>query len=74
MTAHTTNFIVNGSDYFAANLDNGGVRIGLVGEFAYDFPVGHAKFARAAALACENDVEAMVDESFCEYGPAVVII
>lgn len=74
MNAHTTNFIVNGNDYFSANLNNGGVRIGLVGSFAYDFPVGHDKFDRAASLTSEDEVEAMVDEAFGEYGPAVIII
>lgn len=74
MNAHTTNFIVNGNEYFSANLDNGGVRIGLVGCVAYDFPAGHAKFDRAATLTSEDEVEAMVDEAFAEYGPAVIII
>jgi hypothetical protein len=67
MPAHTTNFIVNGADYFAAHLDNGGVRVGHVGGYCFDFPAGHALHARAVALTTEADAEIMVDECMSIY-------
>lgn len=64
---HTTAFIVDGADYFSAHLDNGGVRIGLVGSVAYDIPAGHTDYARAVAAADESAVEVMVDEFFARF-------
>jgi hypothetical protein len=67
---HTTTFIVKGEDYFVANLDNGGVRLGMVGGSYFDIPAGHAWFARL--IECNNEVEAKsyFDElnAFCFVG------
>ena len=63
--AHTTAFIVRNEDgYFVAYLDNGGVRVGLEGCAAFDFPAGHAKHAEAMALN-NGTVEAFFDAQ-CE--------
>lgn len=40
-SAKTTKFIFNGYDFFAAHLDNGGVRVGLKGYACIDFPASH---------------------------------
>jgi len=67
MAAHIATFIVNGEDYFAANLDNGGVRVGLVGGKMIEFPEGHANHAEVAAIKSESEAEEFFDRVFCEY-------
>ncbi|MFA7063582.1 MAG: hypothetical protein WC132_05535 [Methanomethylophilus sp.] len=57
-----TNFIVNGSDYFTAHLDNGGVRVGLVNNTCYDLPPTHPRYAEAVAAADEAAVETLHDD------------
>lgn len=74
MTATTTDFILNGNEYFAANLNNGWVRVGLTGYIAYDFPPGHPKFSRVALITTEDEAENIVDESFMAYGPAIIYV
>jgi hypothetical protein len=46
----TTNFIVQTEDHFVADLDNGGVRIGMKGFAAVDFPATHVEYDRVRAL------------------------
>ena len=59
---HTTNFIVHGSDYFAAHLDNGMVRVGLISNLCFDLPPTHQRYAEAVAATTEAEVEALHDE------------
>ena len=58
---HTTAFIVDGRDYFAAHLDNGGARVGLVGGVAFDFPASHDTYAWIISLATEDEAETLFD-------------
>ena len=62
MNASTTTFIVNGTEYFSANLNNGNIRIGLVGLPAIDIPKGHKFFEMAASVANENEVEVAFEQ------------
>ena len=62
--AHTTAFILDGRDYFAAHLDNGGVRLGMIGNIAYDIPRGHAWFDRIAEIQNEQEAEDYFDDLF----------
>lgn len=57
----TTAFIIDGRDYFASHLDNGGARVGMVGGQAFDFPVAHPTFAEVVALKSEEEAEALFD-------------
>lgn len=65
--ATTTAMICENTDgYFAAFLDNGGVRVGSRGNECFDIPEGHADFRRAAALSIDT-AEAFFDECFGRY-------
>lgn len=59
---HISSFILNGLDYFVANLVEGGVRVGMVGSDAFDFPAGHPRYALALALSDEAAAEEFFDE------------
>lgn len=62
--AHITTIIFENADgYFVANLDNGGIRLGLLGCECFDFPAGHAEFERVASLTKET-AESAYDEYF----------
>lgn len=67
MNARISTFIVNGADYFVANLDNGGVRVGLVGGECISFREDHKYHAEVCAITNEVDAEAFFDRVFCEY-------
>ena len=67
MTSRIATFIVDGSDYFVANLDDGGVRVGLVGGGCISFHKGHKYHAEVCAITNEVDAEAFFDRVFCEY-------
>lgn len=60
MAAHTTTIICDTGDYFAAHLDNGGVRIGMVGGVCHDVPAGHSSYD-AIAAANDETVESIFD-------------
>lgn len=61
-TASTTTMICENTDgYFAAFLNNGGVRVGLVGCTCFDIPLDHKDFKRCASLTMET-VEETHDE------------
>ncbi len=60
--AKTTNFIVDGSDYFAAHLDTGGIRVGMKGLAALDVPADHSFYAEAYAIKDEADAEVFYDK------------
>jgi len=66
--AHITQFIVKGSDYFVAHLDNGGVRIGMVGGVCHNFPQAHASRDRLIAIKTEEEAERFFD-AFTVYQP-----
>ena len=67
---HITTFIVNDTadGYFVANLDNGGIRVGIAGGDApmFDFPAGHPLHIVAASLTAET-VENFHDERMSIY-------
>ncbi|MFI2901346.1 hypothetical protein [Klebsiella aerogenes] len=70
MAAHITSFIVSDTaeGYFAAHLDNGFVRVGLIGCDAFDInPKNVEQHARAAALTVDS-IEEMHDELVGQYG------
>lgn len=67
MTARIATFIVDGSDYFVANLNDGGVRVGLVGGDCISFHKDHKYHAEVFAITNEVDAEAFFDRVFCEY-------
>ncbi len=61
MATTTTMICENTDGYFAANLDNGGIRVGLVGCTCFDFPSTHTDFNRCEALTTDT-VEDAHDE------------
>ena len=62
-----TSFIVDGADFFTANLDNNYVRIGMVGDDCFDFPVTHRHYSNAKNCTNEQEVEDLYDMIFGEY-------
>ena len=68
--AHTTNFLVKGSDYFVAYLDNGNIRVGMTGDRSVDIPVTHSLYESAINAENEDDAEGVFDslvEAGCVY-------
>lgn len=49
-----TGFIFDNGEYFAAHLENGGVRVGMNGLVALDLPAGHRLYDEAATLTAEH--------------------
>lgn len=67
LNSHIKSFICENSDgYFAALLENGSVRIGLLGNECFDFPASHAEFNRCNDLSNET-VEDTYDEFYGRY-------
>jgi hypothetical protein len=62
-----TSFIVDGRDYFAAYLDNGGVRVGLIGGVSFDFPQSHMSYMAIALIENENEAEEFHDLCCSQY-------
>jgi hypothetical protein len=60
----TTTTLIVDADYFVANLDNGGIRVGLKNVGAIDVPAGHALYAVAAEIKTEEAAESFFDERF----------
>lgn len=60
----TTEFIVDGEDFFVALTDAPGVRVGTVGGVCYDIPAGHTLYQRICESASERDAEDRFDELF----------
>ena len=58
--SHTTNFNFDTGTFFAARTSNGGIRVGMNGVVAIEFPLGHAMFDQADALTPDT-VEAFID-------------
>lgn len=63
MSALTTGMIFDNGEYFVANLDNGGVRMGMNGEASVDFPVSHDNYATTVALGKSGNAES-IEEAF----------
>lgn len=64
----TTNIIAENTEYFIADLDNGGVRIGMFDVCAFDFPADHAEYAAVKAAGL-GDAEALFDGFYAKYVP-----
>jgi hypothetical protein len=58
--SHTVKFNFDTGTFFAAHTSNGGIRVGMNGLCAIEFPQGHAMFALADALTPAT-VEAFID-------------
>lgn len=60
--SHTTSFIVDTPDYFAAHTDNNEIRLGLVNVASYQISNTHK--AAAAVLSCKtsDEVEIIFDD------------
>lgn len=67
-TAHTIEFIVKGNDFFVANLDDGGIRVGMVGGVCYNLIRDNALFGVAANCSNEADAESCFDLCVENYG------
>lgn len=61
MNARTTEILNESADHFVADLDNGGVRVGMVGSVCIDFPAGHKYFDEAKSLAGAADFDAAAE-------------
>lgn len=58
--SQTTSFNFDTGTFFAAHTDVGGIRVGMNGVIAIEFPAGHELFDQADALTAET-VEAFID-------------
>lgn len=58
--SNTRKFIFDTGTFFAAHTTASGIRVGMNGICAIEFPPGHATFAEANALTPET-VEAFID-------------
>lgn len=58
--AHTTEFLFDNGEYFAAHTADGGARVGMNGVVALQVPADHALYAEMIALT-ESNVEAFID-------------
>ena len=66
--AHTTTILRENDTYFVADLDNGGVRIGMKDVVAFDFPKSHAFYENIRSLKLEECEEA-IDEMYARHTP-----
>ncbi len=66
--AKTTRIKIDG-DYFVADLDNGGVRVGLKGAACLDISPTHKLFAPAKALKSVTEA----DEFFSEFCAPIIL-
>lgn len=53
--------IVDGAEYFTAELAGGWARVGCIGSYCFDFPAGHELNAKVAGAACEAEAEEVFD-------------
>lgn len=68
MNARTTKIIDENADYFIADLNNGGVRLGMFDVCAFDFPAGHAEYAKLKSLVL-SAAEELFDTYCAKYVP-----
>lgn len=59
--ARTTSFLIDGTEYFAANLTTGGIRVGLKSVKCLDVPACHSLFEKAASISTEAEAESFFD-------------
>ncbi len=59
--AHTTTIFVDTKDYIAADLDDGGVRIGLYGRTCFELPATHDLYNAVKECKTSDDVEEIFD-------------
>lgn len=64
----TSKIISQNSDYFFADLENGGVRIGMFDVCAFDFPADHVEYSNVKAASLD-DAEALFDAFYVKYVP-----
>ena len=67
IAAKTTNMLFNDGEYFVANLNDGGVRIGFAGMECFDIPKGHAWFDRVLEANSRPVVEDLHDQLMSAY-------
>jgi hypothetical protein len=60
VASHTTQFLFDNGEYFAAHTSDGGARVGMNGVVAFEVPAGHALHADILALT-EATAEAFID-------------
>lgn len=58
--SHTTEFLFDNGEYFAAHTSNGGVRVGMNSIVALEVPADHELYAEMIALT-EDNAEAFID-------------
>lgn len=68
MNARTVNIIAENNEFFIADLDNGGVRLGMFDVCMFDFPANHAEYPRVKSLTLAN-AETAFDEFYGRYVP-----
>jgi hypothetical protein len=61
MASHTTKFLFDDGEYFAAHTDSGGIRVGMNAVIAIEFPAGHELYSEAATLDSAAAIEAFID-------------
>ena len=61
MVGKIKNFIVNGEDYFIAEVDDGRLRVGLRSVVSVDLPENHEFFDMAACAKYETEAESIFD-------------
>lgn len=64
--AKTTNILIEDEDYFVADLDNGGVRIGHKDFIYFDYPANHVQYESMRGLTLSN-IENVIDENMRKY-------
>lgn len=69
MNARTITVSAENENYFIADLDNGGVRLGMFGVCAFDFPASHPEYSRVKSLDLDT-AEAAFDEFYVRHVPA----
>jgi len=68
MIAHTTDILRENETYFVADLNNGGVRIGMKNVVAFDFPASHKLYENVRGIELD-DCEDAIDEMFVRHTP-----
>ncbi len=60
MAPRTTTIFFDSPDFFAADLNNGGVRVGLKGRVAIETPPGHQDYAAAKSIRSDGDADEFI--------------
>lgn len=62
-----TKFIVDGKDYFAAMLDTGWIRIGLLNDICFEFNSSHDEYHKVLTYTTESEIEELHDQCMSIY-------